>query len=270
MANYLRDAIRYQQEMEEANRPVTVNSLMARQFAAQRQNMTQPTSVMDPRYPAWKRAQDQADQFLMGADIAGSVASLLGPTLKGAAMAGRALAPKAADMAEGYMAHTGLLQSATDWKGSPLVKMFPSGKAGHLTDDVNMFIRELPTGKLEIERSLPWGVQANPFKMQGDNLEDLIASATAKASKSDTAKAAYEAKKHRESLLGRLQEKYGDNFTVSNSERSASQYITHTPSGTKIRVSDHDLPLGYVQPDIDLRSGQTVANQLAEIMKALK
>lgn len=38
MANYLRDAIRYQQEMEEANRPVTVNSLMARKAAAIKQN----------------------------------------------------------------------------------------------------------------------------------------------------------------------------------------------------------------------------------------
>ena len=242
---------------------------MAAKFANQRANVTQPTSVMDERYPAWKKAQDQADQFLLGADIAGSVAPMFGPTLKGAAMAGRALAPKAADIAEGYMAQTGLLQSATDWKGSPLVKMFPSGKAGHLTDDVNMFIRELPTGKLEIERSLPWGVKANPFKMQGDNLEDLIASATAKASKSDTAKSAYEAKKHSESLLGKLQATYGDNFTVSNSERSGSQYITHTPSGTKIRVSDHDLPLGYVQPDIDLRNRLTVADQFAEIVKTL-
>ncbi len=38
MANYLRDAIRYQQEMEEANRPATVNSLMARKAAAIKQN----------------------------------------------------------------------------------------------------------------------------------------------------------------------------------------------------------------------------------------
>lgn len=38
MANYLRNAIRYQQEMEEANRPATVNSLMARKAAAIKQN----------------------------------------------------------------------------------------------------------------------------------------------------------------------------------------------------------------------------------------
>lgn len=99
--------------------PATVNPLMAQKFAAQRQNMTQPTSVMDERYPAWKKAQDQADLLLMGADIAGSVAPLLGPTVRGAAMAGKALAPKAADMAEGYMARTGLLQPATVWHGSP-------------------------------------------------------------------------------------------------------------------------------------------------------
>lgn len=50
----------------------TVNPLMARQFANARQNVTAPTSVMDERYPAWKKSQDQATQFLLAADLIGS------------------------------------------------------------------------------------------------------------------------------------------------------------------------------------------------------
>ena len=198
-----------------------------------------------------------------------NVQPMIAPAARGAVSAGKYAGPELARGLENYMGRTGMLQFATDWKASPLVKIGPSGKAGHLSDDVNMFIRELPNGQIEIERSPMWGQSAKPFKIQGKNLEELIVAATGRATKSDTAKAAYEAKKHNESLLGKLQATYGDNFTVSKSERSASQYITHTPSGTKIRVSDHDLPLGYVQPDINLNSGSTVPDQFAEIVRTL-
>lgn len=265
-ADRIAAALRYQQDMEG---PITMNPNIAEQGRKGRANMAPPTSVMDPRSRDYERRSRETENFLIGADIlAGALP--FAPLAKGAVMAaGKYAGPELARGLENYMARTGLLQTATDWKASPLVKIGPSGKAGHLSDDVNMFVRELPNGQIEIERSPMWGQSAKPFKIQGENLEELIAAATRKATKSDTAKAAYETKKHSESLLGKLQATYGDNFTVSNSERSASQYITHTPSGTKIRVSDHDLPLGYVQPDIDLKSGSTVPNQFAEIVKTL-
>ena len=64
MANYLRDAIRYQQEMEEANRPVTVNSLMARKAAAMKQNA--PAKNMLTQY-----AQKPADPLESFRSLAG-------------------------------------------------------------------------------------------------------------------------------------------------------------------------------------------------------
>jgi len=88
---------------------VTANPLMARQFATARQNMTAPTSVMDDRYPAWKKSQDQATQFLLAADVVGSAipAAMLGAPYakKGLLAAGEVAAPKL----ESYMYRQGLL-----------------------------------------------------------------------------------------------------------------------------------------------------------------
>jgi len=97
----------------------TANPNMARQFANARQNMAAPTSVMDERYPAWKKSQDQAEQFLLAADFVSSAipaAVMAAPYAeKGLLAAGKTLAPKV----ENYMARTGLLQPATVWHGSP-------------------------------------------------------------------------------------------------------------------------------------------------------
>ena len=66
MANYLRDAIRYQQEMEEANRPATVNSLMARKAAAIKQNapaenmLTQYAQTMPQNWQQFRQNMAQA------------------------------------------------------------------------------------------------------------------------------------------------------------------------------------------------------------------
>ncbi len=97
----------------------TANPNMARQFANARQNMAAPTSVMDERYPAWKKSQDQAEQFLLAADFVSSAipaAVMAAPyAKKGLLAAGKTVAPQI----ENYMARTGLLQPATVWHGSP-------------------------------------------------------------------------------------------------------------------------------------------------------
>jgi hypothetical protein len=112
--------------------PATANPLMARQFAAARKNMT-PPGLMDPGYFEWKKRQEQADHFLLGADIAGAVLPGVGPAVKGAATLGRSLAPKAADMAEGYMAKRGLLHYATkpEYQGGHRPPLRESGAPAH-------------------------------------------------------------------------------------------------------------------------------------------
>lgn len=49
--------------LAQALSPATMNPNLAAQGAKYRANMTPPDSVMDPRYPAWKQAQEQASQF---------------------------------------------------------------------------------------------------------------------------------------------------------------------------------------------------------------
>jgi len=86
--------------------PATANPLMAAKFARQRANMTQPTSVMDERYPAWAKAQRQADEFLIGADLATAPLGLpKGAVTAGAKYAGRTLA----DLTEGHMRKVGMM-----------------------------------------------------------------------------------------------------------------------------------------------------------------
>ena len=64
MVNYLANAIRYQQEMEAATRPVTVNALMARKAAAMKQNA--PAKNMLTQY-----AQKPADPLESFRSLAG-------------------------------------------------------------------------------------------------------------------------------------------------------------------------------------------------------
>lgn len=101
-------ALRYQQELDDPTRPATVNPMMARQVAKSRELMTAPTSIMDERYPAWKKAQENADLFLLGADAAG-----LSPfAAKGATVAAKFAAPKLAQGLEQHMIRSGMMLHA--------------------------------------------------------------------------------------------------------------------------------------------------------------
>ena len=108
-------ALRYQQELDDPTRPATVNPMMARQVAKSRELMTAPTSIMDERYPAWKKAQEDADLFLLGADAAG-----LAPfAAKGATVAAKFAAPKLAQGLEQHMIRSGMMLPMDVWHGSP-------------------------------------------------------------------------------------------------------------------------------------------------------
>jgi hypothetical protein len=88
------------------------NPLLARQFARQKQFMTPPESVTDPRWAEHQARQRQADEFLLGADVLGAAAPFAKPL---GLLAGRMAGPAV----ESYMAKTGLLSPVTAWHGSP-------------------------------------------------------------------------------------------------------------------------------------------------------
>lgn len=102
-------------------RPATVNPIMARKFAAQRESMAPPTSVMDPRHPEWQKRMDEAENFMDAVDI-GSFALLGGQlaplAVKGAvSLGGKALTKLgiAVDpMLDSYMARVGFAPGITE------------------------------------------------------------------------------------------------------------------------------------------------------------
>jgi len=92
-----------------------LNPNLANQFAKARANIVPPDSVMDARYPDWRKNQNQADQFLIGADLVSS-AIPFAPT---AAKLAKFLAPQAGVMAENYLLNSGLAPQLTVYHGSP-------------------------------------------------------------------------------------------------------------------------------------------------------
>jgi hypothetical protein len=63
--------------------PATMNPNLEKQGRIARALMAPPTSVMDERYPAWKKSQDQADQFLIASDFALALAPLASSVFRG-------------------------------------------------------------------------------------------------------------------------------------------------------------------------------------------
>lgn len=116
-------ALQYQQGLDDITRPATVNPMMARQVAKSRELMTAPTSIMDERYPAWKKAQENADLFLLGADVAG----LTPVAAKGAVAAAKFAAPKIAQGLEQHMVRSGMMLPIDVYHGTPH-KFAPTAK----------------------------------------------------------------------------------------------------------------------------------------------
>ena len=118
-ADRIAAALRYQQELEAAQRPATMNPNIAAQGAAGRSFMAPPESVMDERYPAWKKSQNDAETLMMATDLVGSAIPLAGPAVKGAAALGRFAGPELARGLENYMVKSGGILPMDTWHGSP-------------------------------------------------------------------------------------------------------------------------------------------------------
>ena len=95
-------------EYQQAQQPARMNPNLAAQGARGRENMMPPTSVMDERYPTFKRNQEDAEKLMLGLDIVGSAIPLAGPAVKGAKMLGQAAAPQLAQALENYAFKTGM------------------------------------------------------------------------------------------------------------------------------------------------------------------
>ena len=95
-------------EYQQAQQPAMMNPNLARQGARGRENMMPPTSIMDERYPAFKRNQEDVEKLMLGLDIVGSAIPLAGPAAKGAVALGKYAAPQIAQGLENYAFRTGM------------------------------------------------------------------------------------------------------------------------------------------------------------------
>ena len=95
-------------EYQQAQQPARMNPNLAAQGARGRENMMPPTSVMDERYPAFKRNQEDVEKLMLGVDLVGSAIPLAGPAMKGAKVLGQHAAPQLAQALENYAFKTGM------------------------------------------------------------------------------------------------------------------------------------------------------------------
>lgn len=102
-ADRIAAALAYQEQM-----PAMLNPNLARQGARGRANMMPPTSIMDERYPAFKRNQEDVEKLMLGVDLVGSAIPLAGPAMKGAKVLGQHAAPQLAQALENYAFKTGM------------------------------------------------------------------------------------------------------------------------------------------------------------------
>lgn len=138
---------------------------------------------------------------------------------------------------------------------------------GMLNDNMSATIRPLTNGDFALDFTPQWGSKSKPFYAIGDDAKELADYSLSRIARSDKAVDAAAKRAEEASLLGMLKKEYGDVFSLGKSTQSKSQYITHDPSGTKIRISDHDLPLHYEQSDVDLRNWQSPSQMMESVKK---
>jgi len=126
---------------------------------------------------------------------------------------------------------------------------------GNIFDDMYAQVKPMQDGNFLATYIAPWGSKSKNAYATGDNPEELANFILNKKNRSDAAIARSEKQKYDNSLIGKLSNEFGDIFDTAKSARSESQYITHKPSGTKIRISGHALPLGYESPDLNIPIG---------------
>lgn len=141
--------------------------------------------------------------------------------------------------------------------------------AGNLFDDMQGRVSLLSSGDYLGRYEPRWGSASKPFYAVGDDPIELGKYLLKRNAKSDKIIKSVATKKAEKSFLGMLKNNLGatdDQFDFGKSTQSRSQYITHKPTNTKIRISDHDLPLSYEQPDLDLRSWMTDEEKLQKVL----
>ena len=175
----------------------------------------------------------------------------------------------------GYTPKSGLPKDIADSRISGIGVLSKSPRYdgfGLVYDDMNLALSKTKNGDFLVKYDPPWLGKTKPFHAIGDNADELIDYGLSRISRSQKASGAAAKKQYNASLLGQLELGGMDpnDFQLAKSQRSSSTYLTHIPSGTKVRVSDHDLPLGYEQPDIDLRHSQSVLEQAEKVLKYLR
>ena len=164
----------------------------------------------------------------------------------------------------GAMMHrpTGLL-------GHPKLNVLPNERVALVEGNSNLRVEHKPDGTFTISHSPAWGETSKPFTLNGDSVDDLISTAESRLKRSEVAMTAAAKSKHSKTVGGMLEMKHGDNFEYAKSARSDSQYITHTPTGAKIRISDHKLPDVYESPNFEVSGALSKKEQAQSISKFL-
>lgn len=141
---------------------------------------------------------------------------------------------------------------------------------GSLSDGVRIYSTK--DGKYLAEKMNQSHIsKAGEFWAISSNLEALLDRVEKRLRQSDASiKAARDGKFPKE-IKTELENRFGKvfHYDISNAENSKSAYAIHKPSGIKIRLSDHDLPSYYYQPDIDLREYEydEAAQRLADLLE---
>ncbi len=155
----------------------------------------------------------------------------------------------------------------------PVYKSLPDSNkydaAGRAYGDMDLALFKMQNGDFGVKYSpIQGGKPVKPFYAVGDNIDELVDYGLGRISRGQKSSSAAAKKHYKLSLLGRLEDAGIDpnDFVHKMSERSKSEYLTHVPTGTKIRISDHDLPLGYESPDLDLRLSQSTQDQAQAII----
>ena len=160
-------------------------------------------------------------------------------------------------------------QQPTGLLGHPKLNVLPNERVALVEGNSNLRVEHKPDGTFTISHSPAWGETGKPFTLNGDSVDDLISTAESRLQRSEAAMTAAAKSKHSKTVGGMLEMKHGDNFEYAKSARSDSQYITHTPTGAKIRISDHKLPDVYESPDFEVSGALSKKEQAQSISKFL-
>jgi hypothetical protein len=153
--------------------------------------------------------------------------------------------------------------------GYPKLIVMPNKRFALVEGNMNLLVEHKPDGTFTISHSPRWGETGKPFTLNGDSVDDLISKAESRLQRSEAAMTAAAKSKHSKTVGGMLEMKHGNNFEYAKSARSDSQYITHTPTGVKIRISDHKLPDVYESADFEVSSALGKKEQSQSISKFL-